>query len=242
MNDPYAVAKLVLEAAGAKDSGAPLPERLCRALTEGMPVDSASITFLPHSTARQLLCASNDQALRVEELQFEVGEGPCITAVLTDDAVTISDLHGDLTPWPLFGTRAREELSGIGAIYAFPLRHGHHVLGAIDMIHHEAHELTAETIEQGKLAAQAAATVLTPLYHSMLEAGDVVLPGPDVVIEAHWGTTHLAVDVVVEQLGVTPESALALLRARAFLQGQPLPDLAARVLAHTNGWPYGPSS
>ncbi|MFG2794842.1 hypothetical protein [Streptomyces sp. NPDC048419] len=43
MNDPYAVAKLVLEAAEAEDSKASRPGRLCRALM-GTPVDSASTT------------------------------------------------------------------------------------------------------------------------------------------------------------------------------------------------------
>ncbi len=242
MSDRHAVARLVREAAQAEGGSESLPARLCAALMRGMRADAASITFLSHSPARQLLCASDERALDVEELQFAVGEGPCVSAALNREPVTVGDLHQDVTPWPLFGARAREELSRVGAIYAFPLVYGDRVLGSVELLCSEPHELAEEAIEQGELGARAAATALAPLYHALVVAGGLPTWAPDEVVEAHWGTTHLAVDVVVEELGVTPDLALTLMRAHAFLEGMPLSDLAAQILAHPQDWPHDMTS
>ncbi|XIG72036.1 hypothetical protein C1N81_00535 (plasmid) [Streptomyces sp. SGAir0957] len=59
----------------AQGDEAGLPSRLCRALCEGLDVAGASMSLLTHTEARQVLGASGREALRLEELQFETGQG-----------------------------------------------------------------------------------------------------------------------------------------------------------------------
>ncbi|WP_406725059.1 GAF domain-containing protein [Streptomyces sp. GD-15H] len=112
--------RLVAEAAaGAPDEE--VPRRVCAAVCEGLGVDGATLSLLTDTPSRQLLAASNDAALLLEEIQFTVLEGPCISAARTGEPVAVADLRHELTLWPLFGAMVREKLPHVGSVYALPL-------------------------------------------------------------------------------------------------------------------------
>jgi transcriptional regulator with GAF, ATPase, and Fis domain len=208
-----------------------VPQRLCRAIREGMPVDGASLTFFTQSPSRQLVCASSDAALRLERVQFEMAEGPCITAAETGEPVVVADLHHQHpSPWPLFSSRAAEDLGDVGAVYGFPLSFGRHVMGAVDLYRLRPGALSAVEMERGRAAASAAALVLITLYHRMLAGEAVAVWEPQDVVRAHWGDAHTAVGILAERRGTTHTEALAHVRARAFGSGRALPDVVAEIL------------
>lgn len=121
--------RLVTEAA-AGTPGEEVPRRVCAAVCEGLGVDGATLSLLTDTPSRQLLAASDDaDALLLEEIQFTVLEGPCISAARTGEPVAVDDLRHELTPWPLFGAMAREKLPGVGSVYALPLFFGDYVPG-----------------------------------------------------------------------------------------------------------------
>jgi hypothetical protein len=63
--------------------------------------------------------ATSDVPLRVDRIQYELGHGPCVDAILTDNLFNAGDLRTD-SRWPEFGRRAAEE-TGILSMLSFRL-------------------------------------------------------------------------------------------------------------------------
>jgi hypothetical protein len=227
MVDLEALARRVYEAAQGDPAG--VPERLCAALTDVLSADAAAISLFPGTPSRQLLCASSAEALRLEELQFEVDEGPCITAAASGQAVLVGDLGREVTPWPVFGALVREQLPDVAALFAFPLSFDDQVLGSVETLLHHPRTPTTEIAEQGVLAARATATALLSSYEDLPpDAIPPWLASDD--LDEYWGSLRRAVGVLAARLGIDTGEALARMRAYAFRSGEPLPDVADSVL------------
>jgi hypothetical protein len=63
--------------------------------------------------------ATSDIPPRVDRIQYELGHGPCVDAILTDNLFNVGDLRTD-GRWPEFGRRAAEE-TGILSMLSFRL-------------------------------------------------------------------------------------------------------------------------
>ncbi|MGI5470830.1 GAF and ANTAR domain-containing protein [Streptomyces sp. CA-132043] len=229
MREPPTAAEQVLTAATEADPRE-LPEVLCATLCRALKVDGVTLSLLTDTPDRQLLHASGTAALRLEQVQFEMGEGPCVTAAATGNPVIVADLHGRLTQWPLFGPAARERLPEIGAVYAFPMTDGDggHPVGSVDLLRLEPWDPDEATLREWAAATRAVGLALL--------TSPAVLPwDPTPTMEAHWGRTHRAAGVLSQRMGVPVDEALARLRADAFGSGRPLPDIAEETLARLLG-------
>jgi hypothetical protein len=235
MVDRYAVEQSVLDA--AEGDQARLPRRLCEVIRKSASMDAATISLFTDTPHRQLLWATSDAALRLEKLQFALGEGPCVTAARTGDKVIVNDLQRALTDWPLFGPCARELLPDVGAIYAFPLRlDAGRTLGAVDVLCRDALEPDPEVIQKGAIAARAAGHALLTSYQATVGRGGLPSWEPEDILDSYWGSTHAAVGVLVVELDITAEEALSRMRARAFGTDRSLPDVANDILADPSAW------
>jgi diguanylate cyclase (GGDEF)-like protein len=105
-------------------------DQLVRRIVEIMPITGAGVTLISESTSPHYVAASDGAALRFEELQTVLDEGPCIIAYRTGGAVTVPDLTKD-DRFPEFIPQALE--AGLAAVFTFPLRHGRSQLGALDL-------------------------------------------------------------------------------------------------------------
>jgi diguanylate cyclase (GGDEF)-like protein len=117
-----------------------------------LPISSAGVTLISPGSAPHYIAASDESALRYERLQTEIGEGPCLAAYHSGEAVAIADLHDD-TRFPKFGPAALE--AGLVAVFTFPLRDSEGGLGALDLYRDTPGELD----EQDMVAAQTLADV-----------------------------------------------------------------------------------
>ncbi|MEW2570879.1 GAF and ANTAR domain-containing protein [Streptomyces sp. NPDC047070] len=216
VTDPWP-AEAVVRAATGPGHERGMPQRVAEALCEALPVDGVTLALWTETPHRRMLYATNAAAQRLEELQFEVGEGPCVSAAAIGRPLMVEDLQGAVTPWPLFGPLARERLSTVGAIYAFPLVEGHAHLGTADMLRFDAGPLGVEAEAAARLAVRAAALILLTAR---------ITP----VLDVHWQRTHVATGVMAERLGISPTEALARLRSTALGTGRPLPDVTEDVL------------
>src|SRR5580698_2233806 len=61
-------------------------------IVEIMPITGAGVTLISESTSPHYVAASDGAALRFEELQTVLDEGPCIVAYQTGQAVVLADL------------------------------------------------------------------------------------------------------------------------------------------------------
>jgi GAF domain-containing protein len=70
-------------------------ERLVPRIVEILPITAAGVTLITPDTSPRYLAASDDAALRYEQLQTELGEGPCLAAYRTGEAVAVADIRRD---------------------------------------------------------------------------------------------------------------------------------------------------
>ncbi|MEV6960541.1 GAF and ANTAR domain-containing protein [Streptomyces sp. NPDC051207] len=222
-------ARLVAEAA-AKAPAEEVPRAVCGALCEGLGMDGATLSLLTDTPSRQLLAASDDAALLLEEIQFTVLEGPCISAAHSGEPVAVHDLRQELSPWPLFGATMRERLPQVGSVYALPVFFGDYVLGTVDLLALRSQALSKEALEQASHVADAVAAALLPTREMIITGARAPAWEPQEIVRAHWFDTARAVGALAARQGLTPEDALALMRAEAFRTGKSLADITTDIL------------
>ena len=118
---------------------------LVKRIVDVLPITAAGVTLISPDTDPRYVAASDDSALKYEELQSELGEGPCLLTYKTGLAVVVPNLQEE-TRFPLFTSQALE--AGLGAVFTFPLHHGNVRLGALDL-----YRDTPGTLDSFELAA-----------------------------------------------------------------------------------------
>ncbi|MEW2565528.1 GAF and ANTAR domain-containing protein [Streptomyces sp. NPDC047070] len=213
-----------------------VPELLCAACVDLLPVTGASISITGSRTARALWCASDDTAARLAEAQYTLGDGPCQSALDRAAPVLAPDLTQgpDARRWPVFAHQAVE--LGVRAVFSLPLGAGALAIGTLDLYRDIAGALSARDLRIALLVRDAVTFAVLNLeaasddFVSANEAG--VASWVDAA-EADHIEVHQAVGMVMVQLGVDPEQALDRLRARAFSEGRTVTEVAQKVLART---------
>ena len=213
--------------AGAGSERAAQPRRICDLCVEMLGVTGAGISLFTDAGNTGVVCATDDVAARIEDLQVTLGEGPCVDAVRSAGPVLVPDLDqpDDVTVsrWPAFMEGAGA--AGVRAVFAFPLRIGAIGLGAIDLYRTSRGELDADQLAGALMAADAAALALLDLD----PAGDAFADDHTARSTYHL-QVHQATGMVQAQLDVTTDAAFAMLRARAFASGRSLVDVATDVV------------
>ncbi|MFH8379289.1 GAF and ANTAR domain-containing protein [Streptomyces cyaneofuscatus] len=188
------------------------------------------MSLLTDTPARQMLCASNQMATDLEEVQFTVQEGPCITAAETGEQTHLTDWNAGARQWPLFTAGFREKHPDVQGVHAFPLWFGDYVLGSVDVATRVPGGLTGDAIEQATEAVDAVAQALLPAQQMLLEEDEYPPWEPAGVLRAHWSDTHCAIGVVAVKEEINTDDALALMRAQAFATGRTLAEITADIL------------
>lgn len=79
---------------------------------------------------------SNDRVRRVEELEYELREGPCVDAIGREPVFESADLRDQLSVWPRFAPLALD--AGIESMLGFRLFAAEDTLGALDLYGYRA--------------------------------------------------------------------------------------------------------
>jgi GAF domain-containing protein/ANTAR domain-containing protein len=200
----------------------PLTWRLCHATRELLSADGASITLENSTPYRVTLCATDDRSTELENLQDVLEEGPCRDAF--DHGRTVQTLidREAAVRWPRFIPAAAEVVGSAGVLWSVPMHAGADVIGAVSMYTLERPGL-AEAMDVVQFLADTVAVSVTHDPLSFNTSGDAL----------DWGSrskVHQATGMVVALLAVSPDDALALLRAYAFSQGRSLNEVAEGVV------------
>jgi ANTAR domain len=197
--------------------------RLGEAMRRMLDADGVAITVEYLSDSRTTLCASDEVAEAVESLQEVIGEGPGFEAARSD-AIVVADLDGDADQrWPMLA-RALEQRFGPLRVYAVPLRAGS-ALGGVATLHTGHRRPLAEPADRVAFVANAVGDAL------LVDAPDQ--PDASVGMGEGWSSrsvVHQATGMVMAQVRVVPEDALALLRGHAYALGTDVNDVALRVV------------
>ena len=96
---------------------------LCSAVTHTLPATWAGISLVEEGQVGGTVTGSDGQARRLEGLQFELGEGPCVDAIHARRPVLEEDLGGaGFGRWPGYAPAAYQ--AGARGVFAFPLQVG----------------------------------------------------------------------------------------------------------------------
>ena len=132
-------------------------ESLVQRIVEILPVTGAGVTLITPNTNPRYVAASDESALRYEQLQTELGEGPCLAAYRTGKAVAVADLRTD-ERFAVFGPRAVE--IGLIAVFTFPLCQADRQLGALDLYRDSPGLLDDEDMDAAQTLADVTAAYL----------------------------------------------------------------------------------
>jgi hypothetical protein len=204
-------------------------KRLCHVCAEVTGVSGAGIMIASGDMSRGSVCTTDRVSALVEELQFELGEGPCVDACQLDRPVLEPDLASPATTrWLAFTAPAVE--AGVGAIFGFPLHIGAVRLGAMNLYCDRPGPLTDEQHLDALVMADVAAQAVL-----MMQAN---APAGRLAAELEAGAdfknvVHQASGMVAAQLDVSVGQALIRLRAYAFGNERPLVAVADDVVRRT---------
>ena len=214
----------ILRAARADATGGDdVTGSLAAACVRALPVSGVGLALMTDQGPAGTIAATDGPAVELEELQFTLGEGPCVDASRTGRPVLQPDLARTApSRWPAFADGALE--AGIRAVFAFPLRVGAIRVGVLDLYRDEAGPLSEDELTEALCFADAATLVL---LHE--QAGSQVQETTSPFDDR--AEVHQATGVISVQASVGLAEALVLLRARAFAEGRPLGEVAQDVLS-----------
>jgi hypothetical protein len=130
------------------DSYEAVYEALCRSAVEFVDgCDHASLMLRQHGRNRTA-AASDDVARTIDQMEVDLGEGPCIDAM--DDDEPNQHLCTDLTSgskWPALAARIRQETS-VKGMAGFRLRRDGEKVGALNVFSDTPGALTEHSLDQ----------------------------------------------------------------------------------------------
>ncbi len=211
------------------DSGAWSSDWLRAACPEIVGVSGAGVMLMSDDVPRGSLGVTDEVSQLIEDLQYTLGEGPCVDAYRQDAVVAEPDLARPASfRWPAFTPPALR--GGVRAVFGFPLRVGTVRLGALNLYRSEPGPLTGEQRADALVVADVAARMV--LTAQAAAPADVVAADLEASADFHF-SVHNAAGIVSVQRGISVSEALVLLRAYAFSKDMLLADVARAVIAHT---------
>lgn len=207
-----AIHEQLLAAVGDR-RGVGAADRLCEACVVLFGVDAAAISLVFDGTNVGTLGASGVSARVYDELQFTLGEGPCLDSVAHRAPVVVVDLADpDVVRWPAYGPAMLAHQ--IRGVYAMPVVVAGQYVGALDLFRAHPGVLGAEQLAGALVAAELAQMPLLDLLAEDLQAA-VADPDSDSWAELNTlsrAEVSQATGMLVAQLEVEPAEALVRLR------------------------------
>lgn len=166
--------------------------------------------------------AWSDQWVReVETMEYEIGEGPCVDAILLPATFESSDLRDELSRWPTFAARALD--ARIESVLAFRLFTAEQTLGALDLYGRRPGALDETARALGTVFAAHAALALagSQVHEHDLATADGLreaLDTRDVIGQAKgilMATRHIGADAAFDLLRTTSQDLNEKLRTVA---------------------------
>jgi GAF domain-containing protein len=203
-------------------------ERVTKLSEELIPAcDSSSISVSDHGQV-YTRASSNPISERLDEHQYDTGQGPCLDAIKIGESV-LSGAMAQEDRWPAFASRAAS--AGVVSTYSVPLKASAETVGALNL-----YALSKTFEEEDRALAEAFATQASVVvanaaaYHHARQLAqhlEEALKSRDVIGQAKG--------IIMERERVTAEQAFDMLRAVSQSTNAKLRDVAERVVL-TGAW------
>jgi GAF domain-containing protein len=231
-----------LEAMG--ESGlADLPYRIAEHLARALHAGSGSVEDLvgaicvqavravPDATHAGVIIASGRRHLttvattgevptRLDALQQDTGDGPCLTAATEQTVVRVPDTAAE-TRWPGYAREAHR--LGVGSMLCLPLEAGDRLLGTLTLYAPQAHAFAQQDAPGSAAALLAALASVTLAQTQLVEQLREALVNRDLIGQAKG--------IVMTRYGLDADKAFALIRRYSQDHNVKLAQLAADLCA-----------
>ena len=162
------------------------------------PCDGASITMLGPHRVPETLAHSDDRILRADELQYQLGEGPCVDAVWANGIFVVPDVS-NAGRWPRWtASIADASISALLSVHLFT----DNSLGSLNLYSMRPRDFDDGDIEDARVIAAHASVVLayTRTQENLWRAIDTRL------------LIGQAQGMLMQKFGLTPAKSFAVLR------------------------------
>ena len=179
--------------------------------------ESASIDLIEKRTVRSVV-ATSALALRVGELQNEVGEGPCLSAIREHETFHTQDLDRE-ERWPTFTARVRDELD-VRSMLGFRLFAEEDTMGALNLHSSQPDAFDEQAVVVGSILAAHAAIAMS--WAREREYMQAAIDNRDVIGQAKG--------ILMAHRDITGDEAFELLRGASQRLNIKVVELARQVI------------
>ncbi|MEV6661391.1 GAF and ANTAR domain-containing protein [Nocardia fluminea] len=208
---------------------------ICSAAVRLTGADGAAVCLLSHSSqARELVYATDATAQHLDELQFVIGEGPCIDAYRSGERQLWADLTAAhaTAQWPVFAAEVTS--LEVRALFAFPVASSRVPVGVLELYRGTSGHLGAAEQESGLACASAIGHMISTDLDRLADADprdgtpvDGINPAGE---EFSRAVIFNAAGMVAVQLAVSADEGLTRLRAYSYVNGRPIGTIAADIV------------
>ena len=118
--------------------------------------DGAGLTLLENDRSNTIVTTASFVS-EVDDIQYTLGQGPCISAAAEAQTVMSGSLGGD-TRWPQFGSKVAR--LGVHSVVSLPLVAAGGVIGAVNVYAHDKHVFNDRAAAIGEYFALPAAVAV----------------------------------------------------------------------------------
>ena len=213
---------------------------VCDTVVRLAGVDGAAVAVFAPSRTRELVYATSALAQQVDELQFTLGEGPCLDAYREESPTSCPRL--DVGPqhdrWPAFCGSATE--LGVRAVFAFPVLAPTRALGVLELYRCTTGDLERGQYDSAALCAAAVGETLMTNWGAhvakSLDAHPAIDAASSAGAELPWdgefsrAAVYVASGMVAIQLGVSADEGLDWMRAYAYSHDRSITTVASDIV------------
>jgi hypothetical protein len=215
---------------------------ICDAVTRLAGVDGAAVAVFAPARLRELVYATDAVAQQIDDLQFTLGEGPCLDAYRSASPQLCQRLDGGvpMNRWPAFCIDAAD--TGAEAVFAFPVLGPERAIGVLELYRRSRGELEPRQYESATMCAAAVGQTLMSHWDTQLAAAMAIdaaaaVDAASVAAAPVLGDTfsragvYIAAGMVAVQLDLSVDDGLDRLRAYTYANSLSINDVAAEIVA-----------
>jgi transcriptional regulator with GAF, ATPase, and Fis domain len=181
--------------------------------------DWASVTLRRRRNRTETVASSGDVALQADQLQYELGEGPCLEAAATGEPRLSNHLKSS-AHWPRWGPRAAA--LGVQSLLGIQLATVDEVLGALNFYSANPDAFTREDVDLAEVYTTHATNALTA---ARMSSG----------LRTALHSRHMigvAQGILMHHYGLSMEQSFELLRRYSSHTNTRLSEVAEHVVQH----------
>jgi GAF domain-containing protein len=198
--------------------------RIAELAVRAIPGAEGAGLALLESDRPQTVVATDDFVRTVDDVQYSLGEGPCLSAVADRQAVWSANLRTE-PRWKLFGSRAGQ--LGVHSALSLPLLLTDRVLGALNVYAHPADVFDEHALRIGGAFGGPAAV---SVFNAQVLAQAERLVGRLETALTSRTDIDQAVGLLIGRTGATAEDALGRLQTLSRSEGVTVGDIARNLL------------